>query len=114
MNPVRLQLSRRKGFNLQDFSRSVNGLPAVMIARPSIFGNPFVIGTHGTAEECVAMFDDWLKGELVFDQMVERRILILQNLDFLRGRNLACWCKHGRPCHGIPLLRMANDKGKLI
>lgn len=38
--PVRLQLSRKKGFNLQKLSQETNGLPAVNVARPSIFGNP--------------------------------------------------------------------------
>lgn len=42
--PVRLQLSRRKGFNLQVLSRATNGLEAVNVARPSMWGNPFVIG----------------------------------------------------------------------
>lgn len=42
--PVRLQLSRAKGFNLQSHSRAVNGLDAVKVARPTIWGNPFVIG----------------------------------------------------------------------
>ena len=26
----------------------------------------------------------------------------------LRGRNLACWCKQGEPCHADVLLRVAN------
>lgn len=42
--PVRLQLSRRREFNLQALSRETNGLEAVNVARPSIYGNPFVIG----------------------------------------------------------------------
>lgn len=40
--PVRLQLSRAKGFNLQAQSRGLNGLPARSVARPGPFGNPFV------------------------------------------------------------------------
>lgn len=39
--PIRLQLSRRKGFDLQAASRAANGLEAVRVARPSVFGNPF-------------------------------------------------------------------------
>lgn len=38
--PQRIQLSRRKGFNLQAVSVALNGLPAVNVARPSRFGNP--------------------------------------------------------------------------
>lgn len=26
----------------------------------------------------------------------------------LRGKNLACWCKVGTPCHGDVLLAIAN------
>lgn len=40
--PVRLQLSRKKGFNLQRLSRETNGLECVNVARPSVFGNPCV------------------------------------------------------------------------
>jgi hypothetical protein len=39
--PVRLQLSRKKGFNLQALSRATNGLEAVRVARPSRWGNPW-------------------------------------------------------------------------
>lgn len=39
--PVRLQLSRKKGFDLQAWSRQVNGLPAVKVTRPGKWGNPF-------------------------------------------------------------------------
>lgn len=41
--PVRLQLSRRKGFDLQALSLATNGLPAVNVARPSKLGNPFTM-----------------------------------------------------------------------
>ena len=41
--PVRLQLSRRKGFDLLIWSREVNGLPAINCARPSRWGNRFIV-----------------------------------------------------------------------
>mgnify|MGYP001581696887 CR=1 FL=1 len=61
--PVRLRLSRRPKFNLQKHSRSINGLPAVNVARPSKWGNPFVIAPKtrpgvifsGAAWGCVAV-----------------------------------------------------------
>ncbi|MFZ5773087.1 MAG: DUF4326 domain-containing protein, partial [Thermodesulfobacteriota bacterium] len=31
-----------------------------------------------------------------------------ENLDDLRGKDLACWCKDGEPCHADVLLEMAN------
>ena len=57
--PLRLQLSRRMGFDLQARSRHANGLAAVSVARPGKWGNPFRIGIHGTQEECVAQFRDF-------------------------------------------------------
>jgi hypothetical protein len=39
--PVRMQLSRAKGFNLQAASLALNGLAAVKVTRPGKFGNPF-------------------------------------------------------------------------
>lgn len=43
MTPQRIQLSRKKGFNLQEFSRKLNGLPAVICARPHYWGNKFKV-----------------------------------------------------------------------
>lgn len=43
--PVRLQLSRRKGFDLQALSRRTNDLTAVKASRPGRWGNPRRIGT---------------------------------------------------------------------
>ena len=37
-----------------------------------------------------------------------RRDLILARLPELRGKNLACWCKPGTPCHTDVLLELAN------
>lgn len=31
------------------------------------------------------------------------------DVEELRGKNLACWCKPGTPCHADVLLRLAND-----
>jgi hypothetical protein len=30
----------------------------------------------------------------------------------LGGKNLACWCKHGEPCHADVLIEMANASGE--
>ena len=98
-NPVRLQLSRRKGFNLQALSIATNGLPAVNCARPGQYGNWFVVGEHGTAEECVAKFR--------FTQLTA----VAKgwwHYDELRGKNLACWCGLDAPCHVDTIIEIAN------
>jgi hypothetical protein len=33
---------------------------------------------------------------------------IRENIGQLRGKNLACWCKPGAPCHADVLLELAN------
>lgn len=118
MKPLRLQLSRKKGFNLQAASMAQNGLEAVNVARPSRWGNPWVVGqiacscrsagecTHNSfrcsdAASAVACYRDWTKS------WTNPRGLLSQ-LPKLRGKNLACWCKPGAPCHADVLLELAN------
>lgn len=95
--PVRLQLSRAKGFNLQAHSRAVNGLAAVNCARPGKWGNPYKIGTCliGNAEMAQMAF-------------VANLPLTFKGYE-LRGKNLACWCALDEPnCHADVLLELAN------
>jgi hypothetical protein len=94
---VRLRLSRQKGFDLQKLSLAVNGRPAVNVARPSRWGNSFRIAEWGR-EDAVAHFAKNLKdaGASHVD------------FSFLRGKNLACWCAVGGPCHADVLLELAN------
>lgn len=96
--PVRLQLSRRKGFNLQDASHAANGLPAVNVARPTKWGNPYKAGGPLTVIECVEAF--------------RQHPYEADMLDALRGRNLACWCGLDEPCHADVWLERANRPNK--
>jgi hypothetical protein len=50
--PKRIQLRRTKGWRLPDNS--------VIVSRPTKWGNPFRIGVHGTREECVRQFRDFI------------------------------------------------------
>lgn len=99
--PVRLQLSRRAGFDLQQLSRGRNGLPAARVSRPGKWGNPFVVGTPGipNAAEAVKRFRLELLLRLSKDPDL---------LEPLRKKNLACWCRLGEPCHADVLLKLAN------
>lgn len=99
MRPQRIQLSRKRGFNLQQFSRSVNGLLAVNCGRPNKWGNPFKVCDDRTVGKAIMMFDALIsaKPEMRIDAMMD-----------LRGRNLACWCKAENCCHCDVLLRVVN------
>lgn len=108
---LRLQLSRRKGFNLQALSRAINGLPAINCARPGPWGNLWIIGLlpcscreaqcdcnsfrRETAAEAVFEHEKWLAGWKDRDA----------RLAPLRDHNLACWCAAGSPCHVDNYLR---------
>ncbi|MBN9453293.1 MAG: DUF4326 domain-containing protein [Bosea sp.] len=122
--PTRLQLSRRKGFDLQAWSMETNGLPAVNVARPSRFGNPFTVINeegwpliegpdgevmNGIAEEILGEQLYWANEQQARVELFRlRHVDRLPNLAPLRGKNLACWCKPGAPCHADVLLELAN------
>lgn len=116
--PQRLQLSRRRGFDLQAASRQLNGLPAKRISRPGPWGNPFTIeavaaetGLDAAAAqaEAVARYGRWVRGE--FDAAMGHGAPPSRQAirDALGGHNLACWCAPGTPCHADVLIALAND-----
>ena len=105
-------MSRKKGFNLQEESLKLNGLPAVKVDRSSRWGNPYKVGDEffnirtqkigiQSIEDVLNSFEYWLKGKLTFDP---------DFLNELRGKNLACWCKTEAKCHAEILLRIANEE----
>lgn len=102
MTPQRIQLSRKKGFNLQAVSRSLNGLEAVNCERPGKWGNPFKI--------CAGIDRD--RAVLLFEKMVDDNIWTFQTKRDIKkelfGKNLACFCPLNLPCHCDVLLRIAN------
>lgn len=115
MRPVRIVLSRRAGFDLQAISRSINGLPAQSVARPGPWGNPFSIdavaeetGLERAAAqaEAVARHTRWMHGEIEADRPRPSHEKIRSAL---AGKNLACWCREGTPCHVETLIKLAND-----
>jgi hypothetical protein len=101
--PIRLRLSRKKGFNLQEHSLATNGLPAVNCARPSRWGNPFKVGVHGTAQQCVDSF-----------RYIVGHEVVQGGLSDLKGKNLACYCKLDEPCHADVLFELANQDTKEV
>lgn len=94
--PVRLQLSRAKGFNLQALSREVNGLAAVNVARPSKWGNPFTVENTGRVPAVLRFACE---------------VAPLLDVTPLFGRNLACWCGADQECHADVLLELAGSLG---
>jgi hypothetical protein len=70
----------------------------VYIGRPSVWGNPFVIGKDGTRLEVIAKYRAYLQGQ---------PSLMARARQELRGKVLACWCAP-LACHGDVLAEVAN------
>lgn len=123
--PVRLQLQRKKGWRLPDGARSV--------ARPTKWGNPFFVDRWGDAQSWLG----WYVGTGTLGPSLHcwgehetKEAAVLQAVELYRlhtgpmgnyeldldevrrelgGRDLACWCPVGTPCHGDVLLEIANE-----
>lgn len=110
MKPIRIQMSRQKGFRLQEHSEALNGLLCVKVDRSTCWGNPWPIGEWGPldimatdADGAVGMFR-----QMLLDPGMRVDADYPADLSPLRGKNLACWCKIGSPCHADVLLELAN------
>lgn len=110
MTPARIQLSRTKGWRMPHDTVNVARGPG------RLWGNPFVVGKHGDAATCVDRFERLATGLIetatqpapsYADQAYTQHILRTR-LNELKGKNLACWCAPGAPCHADLLLQMAN------
>jgi hypothetical protein len=100
--PHRVQLSRKKGWRMPENT--------VKVSRPGKWGNPWPIGEWGPlmrkapdAAGAVGLFT-----QMMSDTQMRDSANYPADLNELRGKNLACWCKTGEPCHADVLLELAN------
>lgn len=79
----------------------------IYVGRGSIFGNPFKVGEYrlNTVQDVVDAYQ-----KMLVDGFLEVTVAQVQRR--LRGKDLACWCKPGEPCHGDVLLEIANKEQK--
>ena len=100
VRPFRVQLSRKRGWRMPPNT--------VKVCRPGPWGNPFRVTEDRTEADCAIAFSTWLRVETAHAGIPERRKWMLEHLHELRGKNLACWCRLGAPCHADVLLELAN------
>lgn len=121
--PHRVQRRRIKGYRLPPGT--------VSVTRPGKWGNPFRIGVSyqdfawlavllpdyetlkkyrdagglicETVEQTLEMFEAHLRKSI---ELYPGRF----DLSELRGKNLACYCRLGEPCHADILLKYANQQ----
>lgn len=97
--PKRIQRKRTKGWRMPE--------NAVYVGRPTRWGNPFrvVPDIEGAAPiDAVRRFEEMLK---LGDSPKAKDIF--SSIYELRGKDLACWCPAGQPCHADVLLEIANN-----
>ena len=96
MMPKRIQRKRTKGWRMPE--------GAVYVGRPTKWGNPYY-----TAEA----YGRWLTtGPYFLPHCFDERKVILDSLHELKGKDLACWCPEGEPCHADVLLKLANQEAE--
>lgn len=98
--PERIQRKRSKGWRMPENT--------VYVGRPTKWGNPYVVGHTMLNNE-----GDIITPELAVEKYEKYLHIAIQRrgrdfLEVLRGKNLACWCPPGQPCHADVLLRLAN------
>lgn len=106
--PIRVQRKRVKGFKLPENT--------VYVGRPSKWGNPFKVGVfQDDFGKIVCSYSTGRYTKKVADALKRyknylkwAKIKGLLDLSELKGKNLACWCKIGKPCHADILLKLAN------
>ena len=122
--PKRVQLHRTKGWRKPD--------DAVVVARPSRWGNPFMVGSKVSVAgvQHDGLLFDGVTITMTAGMAVEAyRDLVMGRMDpygsehpddiaycerwraalaELRGHDLACWCPLDQPCHADVLLEIAN------
>ena len=94
LKPIRIQRKRTKGWRMPDNT--------VYVGRGSKWGNYFTIEDYGR-EESIDMFIQYIghpNSPLDFGP---------EDIEQLRGKNLACWCKENESCHADILLAWANE-----
>jgi hypothetical protein len=116
--PKRIQRKRTKGWKMPENT--------VYVGRPTFWGNPWTVESailSGLFQPCacpkvvVDCYRGWLSDHgtqtdlfPIYKKLEKQRAEILRRLPELRGKDLACWCKPGEPCHADVLIELANKE----
>ena len=69
------------------------------VGRPSVLGNPFTIGRHGTRDEVVAQYREWLWARMTYGTPQQQELdRLAEKLIHDKSLTLVCWCAP-KTCH---------------
>src|SRR3990172_12137802 len=100
---LRVQRKRVKGWRMPDNT--------IFVGRRTKWGNPFKVGSRYIASNGQYIILDDKKAVSLYAQSILLYWSPVSVADIkkeLKGRNLACWCKPGKPCHADFLIEVAN------
>jgi uncharacterized protein DUF4326 len=83
-------------------NQSPTNTGSVYIGRPSIFGNPFILGRDGTRSQVIGKYEVYVRDRIKKDAKFREAV------KGLRGKVLSCWCKP-LTCHGDVLAQLAEE-----
>jgi hypothetical protein len=69
------------------------------IGRPSILGNPYILGVDGTRADCIDKYETYFLDKLENDPKFRKEFERLVDLARAGKLSIACWCAPQR-CHG--------------
>lgn len=103
--PNRIQRQRTKGWKMPPNT--------VSVTRPGRWGNPLRVGMWAgfTAADAVRQYRAWLARDLTvrsYENSFGKPPSCEEIRAELGGKNLACFCALGQPCHADVLLEIAN------
>ncbi len=94
-------------------SNKKSGGNGVYIGRPSVLGNPFVIGKDGERAEVIEKYLGWLRAEWKKNGAVKAELVRLAAVAKQGNLELTCWCAPAA-CHGDVIknaIEKINAKG---
>jgi hypothetical protein len=104
--PNRIRLERTPGWR--------KPVGAVVVSRPSKWGNPWRESEGLTKQQCAAAFDRAME----MPRRENPKLIGYPSREEIRrelaGRDLCCWCPESGPCHATTLLRIANEEIPLV
>lgn len=72
----------------------------IYVGRPSLLGNPFVIGKDGDRAEVIAKYRVWLWNQVKARGAVFAELVRIKRLAEKGDVHLVCWCRPTLSCHG--------------
>jgi Domain of unknown function (DUF4326) len=108
VRPVRVQRKRTKGWKMPENT--------VYVGRPTKLGNSYIVGNPTytgkdidgyveSVEMAVNLYERQYNFMCEFNQDFKNELI-----NYLRGKNLACWCPLDKPCHADVLLKIVNGE----